>query len=445
MSDPVLLQEVAPKTGAPDGPPLPVPIPRSETLTSAVVLPRPAPVPRGRSRSWARWALTALGLAVAIALVMVVLPKPVAVDLERVVRGPMQVTVEEDGKTRVRDRYELTAPVAGTLLRVAARAGDSIRRGDVLARIVPLPAPLLDARARAEAEARVQGAEAALQQARAAVARADEAERFAARDAQRQRTLEAAGATATQAREQAELLARTRSEELTAAHSGVRVAQSELALYRASLARLLGKAPNANSVVELRAPIDGVVLTVLRESEGPVQPGEAVLALGDPRALEIVVDLLTPDAALVHPGASVRIERWGGADPLRGHVRRVEPAAYTKVSALGVDEQRVDVVIDLDDPPERWSSLGEGYRIEASILIWSAANVVTIPASVPFRHGGGWAVYAVERGRAHLMPIDVGHRTDAQFEIRSGLRVGDQVVAYPGEQVRDGARVRERP
>ncbi|HET9726519.1 MAG TPA: HlyD family efflux transporter periplasmic adaptor subunit [Gemmatimonadales bacterium] len=445
MPDPMLLREVAPPSGAPANPPLPVPAPGPEPLvTTGSVLPRAAPVARRRPRSWGRWVLAGLGLAIAAALVVALLPKSVPVDVERVGRGPMQVTVEEDGRTRVRDRYEIAAPVAGTLLRVAARAGDSVRRGEVLGRIVPLAAPLLDARTRVEAEARVRGAEAALQQAKTAVVRAQDAYGFAARDAQRQRTLETAGATATQAREQAELLARSRSEELTAARSGVRVAESELALYRASLARLLGQTPHAASVVELRAPTDGVVLSVLRESEGPVQPGQAILAIGDPRALEIVVDLLTPDAALVRPGAPVRIMRWGGPDTLRGHVRRVEPAAYTKLSALGVEEQRVDVIIDLDDPADRWSSLGEGYRVEASILIWSGADVVTVPASAPFRHGGSWAVYAIERGRARLVPIDVGHHTDALVEIASGLQVGDRVIAFPGEQVRDGVRVRQR-
>jgi HlyD family secretion protein len=447
MPDPMLHETSAPA----DAPvassvPVPAPVPAPEPVVmTGTVLPRLTPVPHQRSRGWGRWVLGAIGLIIGAALVSVLLPKPVPVDIERVGRGPMQVTVDEDGRTRVRDRYEISAPVAGTLLRVTAREGDSVRAGDVLARIVPLPASLLDARTRIEAEARVRGAEAALQQANTEVARAEAANRFATRDAERQRTLEAAGAIATQAREQAELAARTRSEELSAARSGVRVAQSELALYRASLARLLSPTARNSSVVELRAPTDGVVLTVLRKSEGPVQPGQAVLAIGDPRRLEIVVDLLTPDAALVRPGASARIERWGGAAVLRGHVRRVEPAAYTKVSALGVEEQRVDVVIDLDDPPDRWSSLGEGYRVEASILVWSGADVVTVPASVPFRHGGGWAVYAVAQGRARLTPIEVGHRTDAQVEVPRGLQPGDTVIGYPGDQVREGLRVRERP
>jgi HlyD family secretion protein len=446
MSDPIIRPDVAPPAVAPATPPLPVPVSGREPAVSVpAVLTHAAPAPRQRPRSWARWVLAALGLGIAIALVVALLPKPVPVDVERVGRGPMQVTVEEDGRTRVRDRYEIAAPLAGTLLRVTARAGDSVRRGEALGRIVPLPAPLLDVRTRIEAEARVRGAEAALQQAKSVVVRAEDAYGFAAKDAERQRSLEAARATAIQAREQAELLVRSRSEELAAARSGVRVAESELQLYRASLARLLDRRPRAASVVELRAPTAGVVLSVLRESEGPVQPGQAVLAIGDPRALEIVVDLLTPDAARVRPNATVRITRWGGPDTLRGHVRRVEPAAYTKLSALGVEEQRVDVVVDLDDPAERWSSLGEGYRVEASILVWSGDGVVSVPASAPFRHGGGWAVYAVRDGRARLAPIEVGHRTDALVEVLRGLRVGEQVIGYPGDQVRDGVRVRERP
>jgi HlyD family secretion protein len=403
-----------------------------------------APVPRRNPRSRARWILLALALVVIGGIVVALLPDPVPVDLVAVERGPMEVRVTEDGRTRVRDRYEIAAPVAGTLLRVEAHAGDSVRRGEVLARIVPSAVPLLDARTRAEAEARVAGARAALRQAGTAVARAEEAYAFAARETQRQRALEAGGATPAQARELAELAARTREEELASARSGVRVAQAELALYRASLARLLGRGPAASADVALRAPTDGVVLSVTRESEGPVQPGQPVLAIGDPRALEVVVDLLTADAALVRPGAPVRIERWGGPEALRGHVRRVEPAAYTKRSALGVEEQRVDVMIDLDEPYARWANLGEGYRVEASILVWAAEDVVRVPASAAFRHRGSWAVYRVQEGRAHLVPIVVGQRTEGWVEVRSGVRVGDRVAAYPGEQVSEGVRVGTR-
>ncbi|HEU4697841.1 MAG TPA: HlyD family efflux transporter periplasmic adaptor subunit [Gemmatimonadales bacterium] len=407
-------------------------------------LARRVPATRRQGRRWGRWALALLGLGIVAALVWALLPQPVPVDLVRVARGPLEVTVSEDGRTRLRDRFEVAAPVAGTLLRITARAGDSVRQGDALARIVPLAAPLLDARSRAEAEARVAAAAAAVAQAHTAVRRAQDAYALAARDAERQRHLAAAGATAAQALEQAEVLARARGEELAAARSGVTVAEAQLAMQRASLARLLGRGPAGAGEIVLRAPTDGVVLAVPRESEGPVQPGQPVVAIGDPRALEVVVDLLTPDAARVRPGAPVRLERWGGADTLHGHVRRVEPTAFTKLSALGVEEQRVNVLVDLDDPYARRAGLGDGYRVEASILVWAAPDVLTVPASAPFRHGDGWAVYRFEDGRARLVPIRVGERTDALVAVLQGLRPGDRVVAYPGEQVHAGVRVAPR-
>jgi HlyD family secretion protein len=186
------------------------------------------------------------------------------------------------------------------------------------------------------------------------------------------------------------------------------------------------------------------VLSVQRESEGPVQAGQPVLEVGDPAALEVIVDLLTADAARVEPGAPATIERWGGDGALRAHVRRVEPSAFTKLSALGVEEQRVNVLLDLDDPPERRPSLGDGFRVEASILVWQSDDAVAVPASALFRHGGDWAVFLVEDGRAHLRPVAMGQRTDAEAQILDGIVPGDTVVTYPGEKVLDGVKIEKR-
>jgi HlyD family secretion protein len=408
---------------------------------AAPLSPRPA-TPRRRPRRWGRLVLALLGFAIAGAIVVALLPDPVPVELARAERRPLEVTVEEDGRTRVRDRYEVAAPVAGTLLRVDLEPGDTVQRGQVLARLIAPAAPLLDPRTRAEATARVEAARDALRQARSAITRASDALAFARREAERQRALFQAGATSAQTREQAELLAETRAEELASARFGAGVAAHELQMYESALARLSGR--GGGGEVLLRAPADGVVLAVRRESEGPVQPGQPLLEVGDPAALEVEVDLLTADAARVRPGTPARIERWGGPGVLRGHVHRVEPSAFTKLSALGVEEQRVNVLIDLDDPHGQWAALGDGYRVEASIRIWAAPAVLTVPASAAFRSGDGWAVFRLDGDRARLVPITIGQHTDAWAEIRRGLSPGEMVVVYPSERVRDGVRVARR-
>lgn len=418
-----------------------VPAPQREGATAPKAL-RLRTTPK-QPRRWGRLAFGLLGLGIVASIVVALWPSPIPVDLVQAGRGPMEVTVEEDGRTRVRDRYEVAAPVAGTLLRVELKPGDSVRQGTVVARLWPPAPPLLDPRARAEAAARVAAAVDAVSQTRTELKRAEDALAFATRDAARLQELFKENAVSEQARDQAELVAKNRAEELASAQFGAQVAEHELEVQRSALAQLTSSR-STRTELPLRAPVDGVVLAVRRESEGPVAAGQPVLEIGDPAALEIEVDLLTADAARVVPGAPALIESWGGAGVLRGHVHRVEPSAFTKRSALGVDEQRVNVIIDLDDPRERWATLGDGYRVEASIRIWAAPDVLTIPASAAFRHGGGWAAYRVVGGRARLVPIAIGQRSDAQVEIRSGLQAGDTVIAYPGERVRDGSRVAAR-
>ena len=276
------------------------------------------------------WTLLALALAGASAYGL--RPNPVAVETAAVSRGTFLVTVNEDGRTRVKDRYLISAPLAGTVGRPVLRAGDLVEQGDVLVRMVPVSSPLLDPRARLEAEARVAAARAAVSQAVTTIERAKAAQAYARRDAERQRSLLAGGATAPQMVEQAELAERMRTEELASAEFGRRVAESELRLARAALMRL---GSGSSEVDTVRAPVRGRVLRVLQESEGVVQPGTPLLEIGDAQALEILVDVLTTEAVGIHEGAPVRIERWGGSDTLRGHVHRVEPSAFTRHSALG--------------------------------------------------------------------------------------------------------------
>lgn len=424
-------------------------LPRPEITEPEAARPVPAlhraplPARRRRTRPRVRWALLGvLGIAVAGGLVYALLPEPVGVELGGVVRAPLEVTVDEDGRTRLKDRFVVSAPLAGTLLRPTLHPGDTVDRGDVVARVLPVAAPLLDPRARVEAAARLAAARAALRRAGTEVERARAADAFARREAERQRTLLAAGATAAQQAEQAELASRMRAEELASAELATRVAEAEVEIARAALLRLQRTDPGGG--FEVRSPVGGRVLRVLRESEGVVQSGTPLLEVGDPAALEIVVDVLTADAVDIRPGASVRIEQWGGSLPLRGHVHRVEPSAFTRISALGVEEQRVNVLIDLDGDPASWAALGDGYRVETRITTWREDGVLQLPAGAVFRHDGGWAVYGVRDGRARRAPIELGRRNPTWAQVVAGLEEGDSVVVYPADNIENGTRVEAR-
>lgn len=381
------------------------------------------------------WAVLGAGLAAAIALGL--RPHPVPVETAVVGRGTLFVTVDEDGRTRVKDRYLVSAPLAGAVARIGLKPGDSVFQGTVVARIVPTAAPLLDPRSRAESQARVAAARAAMSQARSAVERARAAYALAARDAERQRTLLRDGATALQMVEQAETTQRMRREELTSSEFGLQVAASELRLAQAALARF---GTRANEEFLVRAPVSGHVLRLLQESEGVVQPGTPLLEIGNPLALEVVVDVLTTDAVNIQRGAAVRIERWGGDSAVAGHVHRLEPSAFTRLSALGVEEQRVNVIIDLDPPSTRWARLGDGYRVEASIAIWEGHDRLTVPGGAVFRQGEGWATYVVDRGRARLRAVELGRRNGSMVEVLRGLSPGMHVILYPTDNVTDGVR-----
>ncbi len=400
-----------------------------------------------RSRAFAnllrRGVLLLVALGALGAIVMAWMPKPIPVELTEAKRGPLLVTVDEDGRTRVKDRYVVSAPLMAHLARIDLNAGDMVEPGRVLARFVPIAPPLLDERTRVQAEARVAASSAARKQGEATVQRVRNAHAFALREVERQRGLIGSGATAASVLERAELEERSLREELASAEYGVRVADNDLRMAEAALGRLGGNR-KADEQLDLTAPMKGRVLRVLQQSEGVVQPGTPLLELGDPAALDIVVDVLTSDAVHVKAGAPVQIERWGGEKPLRGHVRVVEPGAFTRISSLGVEEQRVNVVIDLDEPREVWAALGDGFRVEAKIVIWEGADVLSVPASAVFRRGESWALFKVEGGVAKETKVHVGHRNAERVEIRSGLNAGDKVVAHPSERLSDGLAVEAR-
>jgi len=385
-----------------------------------------------------RISLATGALAIVAGIVYAWMPKPIDVDVATVRYGPLTVEVNEDGQTRVRDRFVVAAPIAGNLLRIELDAGAAVTAGDVVARIDP-PAPvLLDDRSRGEAGARLSAAVAHQRRAEIAVARAELARNSAVREATRSRTLDQRGAIATSERERADDQEQLAIRDLAAAETERAGAAAELAAARA----VLGEAPvRPTRAVEVIAPTTGRVLRVVRESAGPVAAGAPLIEIGDPRALEIVVDVLSSDAARITPGMPVAIEAWGGEPALRGEVRRVEPSAFTRISALGVEEQRVKVIAAINDPPV---TLGDGFRIEARIFTWRGERVATVPASAVFRSKDRWAVYAVENARARLRPIDIGHRGRLEVEVTGGLTAGATVILHPTDRIANGTAIAAR-
>lgn len=399
---------------------------------------------RERRRSLARQArrlttvlaLIGAGLAVAWAL----RPQPVPVELARVKRAPLSLTIQEAGVTRVKDRFVVSTPVTGSLSRLAYEPGDDVREGDTLAEIAPVSSPLLDERTRAEAEARLDAASSALGQTRAQVARATAARDQADQELGRTRRLTQSGALSPQALEQAEFLAKMRGEELASSVFAEKIAKEELRIARVSLGRG-GQGAARERHIDVLAPASGRVLRVHQKSAGVVQAGTALVEVGDPRALEVVVDLLTTDAVSVAASTKVSIEGWGG-EALNGRVSRVEPSGFTRPSALGVDEQRVNVIVALTDPSERWATLGDGYRVEAKLLLWHSDSVLQVPSGAVFRRGNGWAVFRLRGDEVNLASVQTGHRGEVAIEILSGLAPGDQVVVHPGDRIKDGVRVK---
>jgi HlyD family secretion protein len=387
-------------------------------------------------------------LLVVAAFVWAFRPSPVAVDMAEIVRGPMQVTVAAEGVTRIREPYLVTAPITGSALRSPVEVGDAVERGGtVVARIRPASPGLLDARARAEAEAALGEATAAVHAGAANVARAETELTHAATDLERNRALADRGVIPRRALEASE-------QRLETARATLQAAQSELAMREATRerarAQLVGPdlAFAENSLgeccVEVTAPETGTVLSVENPSARLVQAGEALLTIGDLADLEIEVDLLSADAVRLVPGAPAEIDRWGGEGILNARVRRIDPRGRTRVSALGIEEQRVKVQLEFADPPEARAGLGDAFRVFARIVTWETDEALQVPISALFRVDGEWAVYRVEDGRARLSIVSLGQRTQAQAEVLSGLEAGDVVVAFPGDRIEEGSRVAAR-
>jgi len=371
------------------------------------------------------------------------LPQPVIVETGTAVLGPLTVRVSEEGKTRVRNRYIVAAPAAGRMRRVSLKPGDIVKAGEtLLTTIEPVAAPLLDPRARAQAEAVVSMHEASRKQAEEALAVRVSALKMATADRDRMRAITRAGTLSDSDRDRTEADASMRAAEVRAAEFSLQVIDYELAQAHAALQRPEPSA--AGDLIEVRAPVSGQVLKVMQESETVVTPGVAILEIGNPADLEIEAEILSRDAVAIKPGDSVEIEQWGGVSPIKGRIRRIEPAAFTKISALGVEEQRVIVLSDLVDLPAAATTLGDRFRVEVRIAIWHADEVLRVPAGALFREGNQWKTYIFQEGKAKLISLDAGNSDGRLTEVRSGLTAGDVVLLHPPDTVKDGSAVAER-
>lgn len=394
-----------------------------------------------------RWLKRGAGIAAVVAAIAAIffafLPKPIPVELGVVTKGHFEQTVDDDGRTRVRERYVVSAPIAGKLLRIALKAGDEVAEGTILASIVPGPSPIIDLRTRQELEQRVGAAEAVQLRAATAVKRAQATLDQARADLERTRTLAASGVASRSRLERDELAANVAARELEAAAFEKHTSEHELQLARAALANPSGDDDGGGGWT-IRSPVAGRVFRVVQDSEGPVAIGAPLLEIGDPGNLEVLIDVLSTDAVAIAPGAAARIERWGGDHLLQGRVRHVEPSAFTKVSALGVEEQRVNVVIDIVSPREEWRGLGDGFRVDARIVILEAEDAIKVPSSALFREGEDWKVFAAEQGIARKRVVQVIRRTGWEAMIGAGLSVGEEVVLYPSDALRDGVAIAAR-
>ena len=402
---------------------------------------------RRKAQAKKRWIKRIVGacvvLAAVAALVFAARPAPVVAEIAKTRRGPMQVTIDEAGRTRVRDRYVVLAPLAGDLTRITLRPGDPIARGQTLAQIVPQAPSLLDSRSRAEATARLRTSQSALLQAQANVTHAQLSLEHAQGDAERMRKLAANGTVNPDDAAHTQFEVNLRTQELASARFGADTAAHEVEMATAVLARY-GNPSQQRDAFEIASPIEGRVLRVVQSSAGAIAPSTPLIELGDPREMEVVVDVLTEDAVRIPPRAKVVLDRWGGPWTLDAHARIVEPSAFTRLSALGVEEQRVSVVIDFDDPLERRAELGDGYRVEARIVSWENADVIAIPSSAAFRRVDGWAVFVVDQGRARLQKVEIGERSMTEVQILSGVAEGQEVILHPSDKVEDGARIATR-
>jgi len=407
----------------------------------------------------ANWTKRIIGAAALAAIVgglaWFAWPRPVLVDLATVAKGPIDVTADDDGKTHVRHVYTVSAPIAGKVLRIShphGEQGPSLHVGDevvanqtVIALMQPTLPGFIDVRSRDQLQAEVLAADAAIQQQEAEVQRITAALDFSRTEFQRAQTLLRTQSTSAQAFDKAKFDVATNEAALASAKAQVELRRA----VRASLAARLMDPASATAPAEptccvrVLTPASGRVLKIVQDSEATVLPGTPLVDVGDPLDLEIVADLLSTDAVQIKVGAPVRIDGWGG-QPMRGKVVRVDPAGFLKVSALGIEEQRVRVTMDFIDPPEAWSQLGHDYRVVVHVTTWSAPDALSAPVSALFRRGDQWAVFADDNGRAQVRPVHIGHRNNRTAEVISGLSAGDRVVLHPSDRIADGSRIAPR-
>ena len=407
----------------------------------------------------ASWTKRITGIAVlaliAAGLIWFAWPRPLPVDLATVTKGPIEVTADDDGKTHVRHIYTVSAPIAGKVLRIShpmGEQGPSLHVGDqvtanetVVALMQPTPPSFIDVRSHDQLEAEVVAADAFIQQQEAEVRRLQAALDFSRTEFERAKTLSRTQSISAQAFDKAKFDLDTNEAALASAKAQVDVRRS----LRASLAARLIDPTNTAAATEpvccvrVLAPASGRILKIIQDSEAVVLPGAPLVDIGNPLDLEVVADLLSADAVQIKVGASVRIDGWGGA-AIKGRVVRVDPAGFLKVSALGIEEQRVRVTIDFADPPEAWSRLGHDYRVIVHVVIWSADDALTVPISALFRKGDDWAVFAVENGRTRTAIVKIGHRNNRVAEVLGGLAAGSRVVVHPSDRIADDVRVAQR-
>ena len=399
---------------------------------------------RDRRIQWRRLTPYAIALGVVLLLVWGFWPTPVLVDAEPVTHGHLALTVEEEGRTRLINRYVVSAPIAAHARRITLDVGDAVRTGDVVAVLEPQAAPALDIRTMAEARARVAAAEATLSVAQQETQAAEASAHFALHEYERMRSLGVKDLVAASEVEQAEAEAQRRAALQRSAEFRVQTATFDLEAARTALAYAGGQDADLTGRLELCSPVAGQILKRHFESARVIQPGEAIVEIGDPSALEVEVDVLSSDAVQIQPGMRVLFERWGAPEPLEGRVRRVEPVGFTKISALGVEEQRVLVIADITAPHEQWARLGDAYRVNARFILWEADDGRRVPTSALFRHDDGWAVFVVARGRAVLRPVAPGRRGPRLTQVLSGLEVGEIVIVHPDRDITSGTRVRLR-
>ena len=383
-----------------------------------------------------RWRRRILWFGLAIGLIALAWsiwrPRAIAVQTSKVLRGSMRVTVDEEGETRARNRFTVAAPISGRMLRIELQQGDPVRKEQIVAKIQPLP---LNQQQREEVLARVETAEANKRQADARMERARHEYEQAEREFKRREHL--ARAISVEELEQARNAQVTRAKELEAAQFSAQAAASEVKVARAGLVGIEGGSSQP-MVISIHSPASGCVLQVVEKSERVLPAGAPLLVVGDPKNLEIVTDVLTTDAVNIKPGAPVELRGWGGDHPLKARVRLVEPSGFTRVSALGVEEKRVNVIADFVDSPDR---LGDGFRVEASIVTWQGSDVLKLPGSAAFREQEGWSVFVIDSERARRRPVKIGHRNQSEAQVLDGLTDGEQVILHPSNQLRDGVRV----